>query len=114
MRENHSLTRSVSPLRPHSSFVISFESAMSELNNSSISAAKPVPRITAFPSLFLVKLQRSRLVEPTVDQTPSITAVLAWSMPPRRYVLVHPDAALDEAERQVLMDALETMDRQRR
>ena len=34
-------------------------------------------------------------------------------MPPRRYVLVHPDAALDEAERQVLVDALEAMDRGR-
>jgi hypothetical protein len=33
------------------------------------------------------------------------------SMPPRRYVLVHPDAALGEAERQVLVDALEAMDR---
>ena len=32
-------------------------------------------------------------------------------MPPRRYVPVHPDAALDEAERQVLVDALEAMDR---
>jgi hypothetical protein len=28
-------------------------------------------------------------------------------MPPRRYLLVHPDAALSEAERQVLVDALE-------
>jgi hypothetical protein len=35
------------------------------------------------------------------------------SMPPRRYVLVHPDAALSEAERQVLVDALEAMDRAR-
>jgi hypothetical protein len=34
-------------------------------------------------------------------------------MPPRRYVFVHPDAALDEAQRQVLVDALEAMDRQR-
>jgi hypothetical protein len=41
-------------------------------------------------------------------------AVAEGSMPPRRYVLVHPDAALDEAERQVLVDALEAMDRQRR
>jgi len=31
-------------------------------------------------------------------------------MPPRRYVLVHPDAALSDAERQVLVDALEGMD----
>jgi hypothetical protein len=35
-------------------------------------------------------------------------------MPPRRYVFVHLDTALDEAERQVLVDALEAMDRQRR
>jgi Haem-binding domain len=41
-------------------------------------------------------------------------AVAEVSMPPRRYVLVDPDAALDEAERQVLVDALEAMDRQRR
>ena len=32
-------------------------------------------------------------------------------MPPRRYLLVHPDAALDDAERQVLIQALEAMDR---
>jgi hypothetical protein len=35
-------------------------------------------------------------------------------MPPRRYVFAHLDAALNEAERQVLVDALEAMDRQRR
>jgi hypothetical protein len=34
-------------------------------------------------------------------------------MPPRRYLLVHPDAALSDAERQVLVDALEAMDRAR-
>jgi Haem-binding domain len=34
-------------------------------------------------------------------------AVAEASMPPRRYLLVHPDAALSEAERQVLVDALE-------
>jgi len=32
-------------------------------------------------------------------------------MPPRRYVPVHPDAALHEAEHQVLVDAFEAMDR---
>jgi hypothetical protein len=32
-------------------------------------------------------------------------------MPPRRYLLVHPDAALADAERQVLIQALEAMDR---
>ena len=40
-------------------------------------------------------------------------AVAEGSMPPRRYVLVYPDAALSEAERQVLVDALEGMDRDR-
>jgi Haem-binding domain len=34
-------------------------------------------------------------------------------MPPRRYRLVHPDAALSDAERQLLVDALEAMDRDR-
>jgi hypothetical protein len=40
-------------------------------------------------------------------------AVAEGSMPPRRYVLVHPDAALSGAERQLLVDALEAMDRAR-
>src|SRR4029450_5998661 len=35
------------------------------------------------------------------------------TMPPRRFVLAHPDAALSEAERQILIDALEAMDRDR-
>ena len=34
-------------------------------------------------------------------------------MPPRRYLLVYPDAALSDAERQVLVEALEAMDRDR-
>jgi hypothetical protein len=34
-------------------------------------------------------------------------------MPPRRYLLVHPDAALSDAEHQVLVEALEAMDRAR-
>jgi Haem-binding domain len=37
-------------------------------------------------------------------------AVADGTMPPRRYLLVHPDAALREAERQVLVDALQAMD----
>jgi hypothetical protein len=41
-------------------------------------------------------------------------AVADAEMPPRRYVLAHPDAALSEAERQVLIEALEAMDRARR
>jgi Haem-binding domain len=40
-------------------------------------------------------------------------AVAEGSMPPRRYLLVHPGAALSEAERQVLVAALEAMDRAR-
>jgi len=38
-------------------------------------------------------------------------AVAEGSMPPRRFVLVHPDANLGADERQVLVDALEAMDR---
>jgi hypothetical protein len=40
-------------------------------------------------------------------------AVADAEMPPRRYLLVHPDAALSDAERQVLVEALEAMDRAR-
>lgn len=40
-------------------------------------------------------------------------AVADGSMPPRRYVLVHPDAGLSDAERRVLMDALAAMDQAR-
>jgi hypothetical protein len=47
------------------------------------------------------------------DADDAADAVADGSMPPRRYVLVHPDAALSEAERQVLVDALEAMDRAR-
>jgi hypothetical protein len=35
-------------------------------------------------------------------------------MPPRRYLLAHPDAALSDAERRVLIDALRAMDEARR
>ena len=38
-------------------------------------------------------------------------AVADATMPPRRFVLAHPDAALSDAERQLLVDALEAMDR---
>jgi Haem-binding domain len=40
-------------------------------------------------------------------------AVTDATMPPRRYVLAHPDAALSDAERQILVEALEAMDRAR-
>jgi hypothetical protein len=39
--------------------------------------------------------------------------VTEGEMPPRRYLLVHPDAALSDAERQVLVEALEAMERDR-
>jgi hypothetical protein len=45
------------------------------------------------------------------DADNAAEAVADGSMPPRRYVLVHPDAALSEEERQVLVAALEAMDR---
>jgi hypothetical protein len=38
-------------------------------------------------------------------------AVADAEMPPRRYLLAHPDAALSDAERQLLVEALEAMDR---
>jgi Haem-binding domain len=41
-------------------------------------------------------------------------AVAGGSMPPRRYLLAHPDANLSDAERQLLVDALEAMDQARR
>jgi hypothetical protein len=40
-------------------------------------------------------------------------AVANAEMPPRRYLLAHPDAALSETDRQVLIEALEAMDRAR-
>ena len=40
-------------------------------------------------------------------------AIAEGSMPPRRYVLAHPHAALSDAERQILVDALEAMGRAR-
>jgi hypothetical protein len=44
------------------------------------------------------------------DADDAADAVAEGSMPPRRYLLVHPDAALGEAERQLLVGALEAMD----
>ena len=41
-------------------------------------------------------------------------AVAEGSMPPRRYLLAHPDANLSDAERRLLVDALEAMDQARR
>ena len=37
-------------------------------------------------------------------------AVADATMPPRRYLLAHPDAALSDAERRILVDALEAVD----
>jgi Haem-binding domain len=43
------------------------------------------------------------------DARDAAEAIVDGSMPPRRYLLVHPDAALSDAERQLLVDALEAM-----
>jgi len=40
----------------------------------------------------------------------AVDALLDGSMPPRRYTLVHRDAALSDAERRVLVDALRAME----
>ena len=45
------------------------------------------------------------------DADDAAEAVAEASMPPRRYVLAHPGAALSGAERQVLVEALGSMDR---
>jgi hypothetical protein len=43
------------------------------------------------------------------DARDAAEAITDGSMPPRRYLLIHPDASLSAAERQVLVDALEAM-----
>jgi hypothetical protein len=43
------------------------------------------------------------------DAHDAAEAIADGSMPPRRYLLVHPDASLGDAERQLLADALEGM-----
>jgi hypothetical protein len=55
------------------------------------------------------KLNFSTWDEDDGEADDAADAVADGSMPPRRYVLVHPDAALSGAERQVLVDALEAM-----
>ena len=57
------------------------------------------------------KLNFSTWDEDDGEADDAADAVADGSMPPRRYVPVHPDAALSGAERQVLVDALEAMDR---
>jgi hypothetical protein len=59
------------------------------------------------------KLNFSTWDEDDGEADDAADAVAEGSMPPRRYVLVHPDAALSQAERQVLVDALEAMERGR-
>jgi hypothetical protein len=59
------------------------------------------------------KLNFSTWDEDDGEADDAADAVADGSMPPRRYVMVHPDAALSGAERQVLVDALEAMDRAR-
>jgi Haem-binding domain len=43
------------------------------------------------------------------DARDAAEAIADGSMPPRRYLLVHPDAALSDAERRLLVDALGAM-----
>ena len=57
----------------------------------SISTAKSRPRMTAFTSSFLKKLHKSIFVDPTVDQTPSTTAVFACNIAARRSYNFTPD-----------------------
>src|SRR5512143_105871 len=73
----HSLILGSKGLFFHASSRISSDSARSLANTFSISAANSLSRITAFTSSLLEKLQKSMLVEPTVDQAPSMTAVFA-------------------------------------
>src|SRR5208337_559552 len=89
--ENHSLTLRDKGLLFHSSHRTSSDSARSPVNIFSISTANSRLRITAFTSSLLEKLQKSILVEPTVDQTPSITRVFAWSRALRRLYSFTPD-----------------------
>src|SRR3569832_201229 len=62
------------------------DSARSCSNIASICAPKSGPSTTALISSLCRKLRQSRLVEPMVDHTPSITAVLACSRAARRGV----------------------------
>src|SRR5512141_957108 len=80
----HCLTLSTTGLFFHFSSRISSDSARSLANIASISAANSLLRITAFTSSLMERLKKSMLVEPTVDQTLSITAVFACSRTPRR------------------------------
>ena len=57
---------------------------MSSANAACICWPNSRPRTTALTSSLSRKLRQSRLVDPTVDQTPSITAVFACSIAPAR------------------------------
>ena len=60
------------------------------------------------------KLNFSTWDEDNGEADDAADAVADGSMPPRRYLLAHPDAALSDAERQVLIDGLQAMDEARR
>jgi Haem-binding domain len=60
------------------------------------------------------KLNFSTWDEDDGEADDAADAVADASMPPRRYLLAHPDAALSDAERQVLIDGLQAMDEARR
>jgi Haem-binding domain len=60
------------------------------------------------------KLNFSTWDEDDGEADDAADAVADASMPPRRYLLAHPDAALSDAERQVLIEGLQAMDEARR
>ena len=78
-RAAHSFMRSASGRVSHFVLVISSESRKSSWKAFSISRPKLSPSTITFSSLLCRKLRMSILVEPTVDQAPSMTAVLACS-----------------------------------
>ena len=77
IRAQISLTRSPNPRCAQVCKVICFDITTSSQNIASIFVPKSCPRITASISLFKIVLRQSRFDEPTVDHSPSTTAVLA-------------------------------------
>lgn len=59
------------------------------------------------------ELNFSRWADDDGEADDAAEAVADGSMPPRRYTVVHPDAALSEDERRALIAALEEMDARR-
>ena len=74
---NSSFIRTSMPRRFQAARVISPETARSLSNAACILAPNAGPRIRTLTSWLCRKLRQFRLVEPTVDHTPSMTAVFA-------------------------------------